>query len=117
MRVPIELYLLSTEAGGRETALISGWRGLAWFGESWTRADSELWPEGSRPVPVGEDLTYGCELSLISTKSLQPGGHAIGEIEFLFLERARPAITPGATFELREGSRLIATAKLIEPDS
>jgi hypothetical protein len=111
LRLTVEVSLVPTAEGGRATALTSGWRGVVWFGERWTESDVQLWPPGQGRVPVGEELVYGCELRLDSGSPLAPGMGGRGEIELWALGDPRPAIHPGAEFELREGARKIGTGR------
>ena len=105
LRLLCDLRLLPPSAGGRSLPLRSGWRGIAWFGERYTEQDADLWP----PIPLGEEVLWGCEIRLAGTESLAPGDCAEATLTFLFLEEARPAMRPGARFEIREGNRPVGS--------
>jgi translation elongation factor EF-Tu-like GTPase len=110
-----EVRLLATAEGGRQTALASGWRGVVSFGELWTERDARLWPDVGEPLPVGEELVYGSELRLDpGSEILAPGDIGLAEITLPFHDEPRPAIRPGASFELREGSRKVGAGKVLE---
>lgn len=87
--------------------LASGWRGIAWFGERYTEQDPDLWPDS--PMPLGEEVLWGCEIRLDGTETLAPGDSAKATLTFLFLEEPRPAMGAGATFEIREGNRPVGS--------
>jgi hypothetical protein len=102
-----QVRLLTTAEGGRATPLKSGWRGLASFGEVWTKQDAALWPGFGAPLPIGKDLLYGCELSLVDSyrETLAPGEKADVDLTFWSIDEARPAMQHGANWWLREGDR------------
>jgi hypothetical protein len=111
-----DLRLLPTADGGRTTPLKSAWRGLVWFGEVWTEQDTALWPDYGAPLPIGEELVYGCELRLVdaSTETLAPGHDTRVELAFWAIEEPRPAMRLGATFEVREGRQYIGVGTVLE---
>jgi hypothetical protein len=84
-----------------------GWRGLVDFGETWTEADEHLWPHESGPLPTGQSLTYGCEVTRTAKTAEQVN------IRIWFLDQPRHAMTPGASFTLRDGHAERATGKLL----
>lgn len=115
LKLACEIRPLPTAAGGRETPLTSGWRGLVSFGEVWTERDAPLWPDFGEPVPIGEEMVYGCELGLeAGAEMLAPGDAARAKLTFPFLDELRPAIHPGATFEVREGNRKVGAGTVLE---
>jgi hypothetical protein len=107
LRLRCQVRLLTTAEGGRATPLKSGWRGLASFGEVWTKQDAALWPDTGAPLPIGKDLVYGCELRLVDPdrETLAPGEEANVYLTFWSIDETRPAMQPGANCWLREGDR------------
>jgi hypothetical protein len=114
LRISCDVRLFRPAEGGRTTALRSGWRGLASFGEVWTEEDASLWQSGSGPLPIAKPLVYGCQLTLTRVEALDPGANAEAELLFWFLDRARPVMARGTDFELQEGARAIATARVTD---
>ena len=88
--------------------LRDGWRGILDLGEVWTVADGILWPGGSGRLPVGEPLTYGCELRVLSD-----GIPFQGRLLLLAIESPRTVMKPGAQFTLCDGRILRATGRLL----
>lgn len=108
--------MLPTANGGRATPLKTGWAGVVWFGDVWTREDADLWP-GPGPLPLGRQAPWGCRLRLLDDiEALAPGQEARVELTLVFLDKPRSSIHPGAAFELREGNRCVGRGHVIELD-
>jgi hypothetical protein len=87
--------------------LPDGWRGLLDFGEFWTEADRRLgWPPDAPDFPVGQPLTYGCE---VTTDPTDPTRVRIR----LLPDELRKVMKPGAAFTLRDGLTARATGHLL----
>lgn len=106
LRLRCELRLLPSSSGGRSTPLASGWRGIAWFGELAAEQDADLYDTAP---PLGAEVLWGCEIRLDGTEALAPGDAADATLTFFVLEEPRPAMRPGATFEIREGNRPVGS--------
>ena len=104
--MPVEIVAeIESTAGHRP--LIKGWRGLAAFEERWSEADEELRHPPDAPLPIGEPLTYGCELQ---------GDASDGPVtlRLWYGDTPRPVMTPGARFTLRDGPNIVrATASVL----
>jgi hypothetical protein len=88
--------------------LPDGWRGVLDFGELWTEADRRLgWPPDAPEVPVGQPLTYGCEVRLDAAEPTRV------RIRLLVVDEVRKAMTPGAAFTLRDGGTARAVGHLL----
>jgi hypothetical protein len=105
--MPVELVAEIEPVTGAEEVR-DGWRGLLDFGERWTEADRNLgWPAEAPEVPVGQPLTYGCE---VSREEAVPGRV---RIRLLMIDEPRPVMQPGLQFTLRDGGRARATGRLL----
>lgn len=91
--------LADIEAEPGRPDLKSGWRGLIDFGEVWRKSDADLWPSVSwGKVPLGERLTYGCELRLASDDAPRRA-----KLFLWAIDSPREVMSPGAEFALLDG--------------
>lgn len=86
------IYFLSPEEGGRMTPIFSGYRPALYFGEKQTDGAIIL-PSGTRP---------------------QPGTACDVVINLLHPEHLGAALRPMATFEAKEGTRVIGRGKVLD---
>lgn len=86
--------LLRTEDGGRKSPLWSGYRATVFL-----RADKPL---------TGNDAV----MTLDERDICIPGEDCAVQLRFLSPELVQDVLRPGATFQLKEGSRVIANGKV-----
>jgi hypothetical protein len=87
--------------------LRDGWRGLLDLDETWSEDDADLWHSQWGALPLGEPLTYGCEVSRPAIDSREVG------IRLFALDKPRGRMTPGASLTLRDGASARATGTLL----
>lgn len=78
------------------------------FGEVWSEDDAGLWPP-EREVPIGQPLTYGCEVGRL--------GADRAKITVFALQKPREVMKEGASFTLRDGHVARATGRIVGPSS
>jgi translation elongation factor EF-Tu-like GTPase len=86
-----QLHLLTTEAGGRETSLVSGWRPIVRFGA----AESEP--------------AWGVEITFDVPAALAPGESAAVQLRSWAWPETDPAPQPGTRMFFYEGARMVGT--------
>ncbi len=86
------IYFLGPEEGGRMTPIFSGYRPALYFGEKLT-VGAIILPSGTRA---------------------QPGSACDVVIKLLHPEHLGEALHPMATFEAREGTRVIGRGKVLD---
>ncbi len=91
LTITAKIYFLSPEEGGRQTPILSGYSPALYFGERQTDGTITL-TTGSRSVPGTE-----CEVV----------------IKFLHPEHLGDAVKPMATFEAKEGSRVVGRGQVL----
>jgi elongation factor Tu len=91
LTISAKIYFLSPEEGGRKTPIFSGYRPALYFGEKQTDGAIML-PSGGRAVP-------GTECEVI--------------INLLHPEHLGDAVKPMATFEAKEGSRVVGRGQVL----
>jgi hypothetical protein len=106
MAVAIELLAEVRPTSGMPE-IGDGWRGLLDFGEAWTEGDAELWPAGSRDIPVGEPLVYGCELKRDADDTRRVRLHLFA------VDEPREVMKPGTPFTLRDGQTARAAGHIV----
>jgi translation elongation factor EF-Tu-like GTPase len=95
--VTTQLDLLPTSAGGRSTAVLSGYRSLLRFVESTT------------------DFGFELELDTITNPNgIAPGSSGSGRISFWAAEQL-PHLFQGQRFEIREGQRVVGHGFIVDP--
>jgi hypothetical protein len=104
--MPVELRAEIEHVAG-QPAIPECWRGVVDFGEVWGRADEDLWPPNTGPLPEGEPLTYGCEVMH------SPESDNGVRIRIFFLDAPRKVMVPGAALTLRDGRTARANGKLL----
>ena len=90
--IDARIYFLGPEEGGRKTPICSGYRPALYFGEKQT--------DGAIILPSG-------------TRA-QPGTSCDVVIKLLHPEQLGEALRPMATFEAREGTRVIGRGKVLD---
>ena len=90
------LRLLTSEEGGRSGPLASGYRSLFDLGDK--TAD-------------GDVLPWGGEITLHGVNELAPGGEAVITVRLLMA--THDPLSPGWTFRLLEGKRLVGHGELL----
>jgi translation elongation factor EF-Tu-like GTPase len=96
--VSASLSLIPTEAGGRSAPVFSGYRSLVRL--------------------EGDSVDFGFELTLDATagsEEIMPGCVGSGRLSFWAVEDL-PLLTKGQRFEIREGTRIIGSGEIIEPN-
>ena len=91
LTISAKIYFLSPEEGGRKTPIFSGYRPALYFGEKQTDSTIML-TSGGRAVPGME-----CE----------------GVIKLLYPEHVEDELKPLATFEAKEGSRVVGRGHVL----
>ncbi len=91
LTISAKIYFLRSEEGGRKTPIFSGYRPALYFGEKQTDGAIML-TSGSRVVPG-----TACEVL----------------IHLLHPEHVEDAVKPMATFEAREGSRVVGRGHVL----
>jgi hypothetical protein len=104
--MPVEL-LAEIEHVPGAPVIPEGWRGLIDFGELWSRADEDLWPPDSGPLPEGQPLTLGCEVMPCSSSD-----NGV-RIRIFLLDARRKVMVRGAALTLRDGRTARANGKLL----
>ena len=89
--IAAKIYFLSPEEGGRQTPIFSGYRPALYFGERQT--------DGTIMLTSG-----GCAI---------PGTECEVVIRLLHPEHLGDALKPMATFEAREGSRVVGRGQVL----
>lgn len=95
--VGARVRLLPTSEGGRSGPLQSGYRSLLRF--------------------EGRDVDFGFELELdaaVGPSGLSPGASGTGRISFWAVAEL-PSLFDGQRFEVREGTRVVGTGTIIDP--
>ena len=91
LAVSAKIYFLSPEEGGRKTPIFSGYRPALYFGEKQT--------DGAIILTSGKRATPGTECEVV--------------IKFLHLEHLEGVVKPLATFEAKEGARVVGRGKVL----
>ena len=90
------LRLLTSEEGGRSGPLVSGYRSLFDLGDK---------------TAAGDVLPWGGEITLHGVNELAPGGEAVITVRLLMA--THDPLSPGWTFRLFEGKRLVGHGELL----
>ena len=93
----VRINLLASEAGGRSTALCSGYRSLLRF--------------------EGNSSDFGFELLLDSQEGvnqISPGGEGFGRISLWAIDYV-PLLYAGQRFEVREGLTVVGHGVILDP--
>ena len=91
LAISAKIYFLSSEEGGRKTPIFSGYRPALYFGEQQT--------DGA--------------ITLTSSDRAVPGTECEVVIKLLHPEHLGDALKPMATFEAKEGSRLVGRGQVL----
>ena len=90
------LRLLTSEEGGRSGPLVSGYRSLFDLGDK---------------TAAGDVLPWGGEIMLHGVNELAPGGEALITVRLLMA--THDPLSPGWTFRLFEGKRVVGHGELL----
>jgi hypothetical protein len=95
----VELRLLSTDEGGRNLAIFSGYRPNCWFG---------LWNE------LGTKTYNDVQLTFDTPAAIPPGGHAIVRAQPFQPQLVEDLVKVGMEFDVCEGPTVVAKAIVLE---
>ncbi len=91
LTIAAKIYFLSPEEGGRQTPIFSGYRPALYFGERQT--------DGAITLTAGGHVVPGTECDVV--------------IALLHPEHLGDALKPLATFEAKEGSRVVGRGQVL----